>query len=148
VAGAGIEIRGAADRRQSLLDRLARAKAEGAASPPKPDAAETTPPAQAENGHTTGGGRAAELREKLLADRKQRQLREQLLARKRARSAVAAAAQDVKARASTTPGKSAASASPIKGDSTPANTGESTPANNTAETDIAPGQGEAAAAGQ
>ncbi|BEI84644.1 hypothetical protein CcaverHIS002_0500450 [Cutaneotrichosporon cavernicola] len=124
VAGAGIVIRGAADRRQSLLDRLARAKAEdgeGEGSPSKHDtvAAEITPPAQ--NGHSIGGDRAAELREKLLADRKKRQLREQLLARKRARNAVAAAAEDVKARGarqSGAPGKGTSIPSPAKTEST------------------------------
>lgn len=123
VAGAGIVIRGAAERRQSLLERLdrerlARAKAEegqgsgqeasaagqeqGGAAQASADqspasASETASPAS--NGHAAGGNRAAELREKLMAERKTRQLREQLLARKRARNAIAEAAEDVKTRA-------------------------------------------------
>ncbi|CAK9779432.1 hypothetical protein CC85DRAFT_26670 [Cutaneotrichosporon oleaginosum] len=123
VAGAGIEIRGAADRRHSLRERLVRAKAEakaeaensGAPAPPNTTEEPTSEQPVEENGHAVGGDRAAELREKLLADRKKRQLREQLLARKRARSAVAAAAEDVKARAlNTTPIKGVASVSSEK----------------------------------
>ncbi|GMK58471.1 hypothetical protein CspeluHIS016_0505030 [Cutaneotrichosporon spelunceum] len=123
VAGAGIVIRGAADRRQNLLDRLARAKAEDGVigEPPVKDDTVAVEAAPTQNGHGTAGGRAAELREKLLADRKKRQLREQLLARKRARNAVAAAAEDVKARGlrqSGLPGKSPPVSSPAKTEST------------------------------
>lgn len=75
-ADSGIVIRGAAERRESLLERLAAAKGERSAS----------------NGNGNGHGeeasvpppnRAQELRERLLAEKKRKVLREQLMARKR-----------------------------------------------------------------
>lgn len=136
VAGAGIVIRGAADRRQSLLERLARAKAEGEAGDEgRGEAggvhvAQSPPAAEAEgNGHSAGGDRAAELREQLMVERKARQLREQLLARKRARNAVAEAALDVKARGARTGGSPAKEGGGREGaDAVPASSAGTAPA--------------------
>lgn len=76
-------IKGAADaagdRRQSLLDRLAKARGDTSSDPQEEDTA-TEPPVDT-------GDRVNALREQLLTERKRKVLREQLLARKRAKSA-------------------------------------------------------------
>lgn len=82
IPAAGINIKGAAERRQSLLERLAIAKghvsdivSDASAETPPP----ATPPPDSEQ-------RAKELRDKLIAERKRKALREQLLSRKKAKT--------------------------------------------------------------
>lgn len=83
---AGLVIRGAAERRASLLERLAKVKG-GDGGDGKADATGV--------GHEPPkNDRAQELRERLLAEKKKRVLKEQLMARKRARGAIVEAAEE------------------------------------------------------
>lgn len=88
---ADISIKGSAERRQSLLERLARLKAQE--GQPAPHHAEKSHDlvdgTEAQPGvavHANDEDKAAQLREKLIAERKRKVLREQLLARKRAKT--------------------------------------------------------------
>lgn len=83
-AGNGhISIKGSAERRQSLVERLARLKAQETRGPQQPPAPSAQPVQVVEK---TEEEKAAQLRERLIAERKRKILREQLLARKRAKA--------------------------------------------------------------
>lgn len=85
---ADLSIKGSAERRQSLLERLAKLKSQEVASAPQQATVvvdssmvgSSTPSPQTEE------DKAAQLREKLIAERKRKILREQLLARKKAKT--------------------------------------------------------------
>lgn len=95
LASAGISIRGSAERRASLLERLAKAKGEnGSGSPATPIFSPSLHSAIIETPILPGQGipspnsddRATGLRNKLIAERKRKALRDQLMARKRAKA--------------------------------------------------------------
>lgn len=84
-----LSIKGSAERRQSLLERLARLKSQD--DPPAPQIIAQAPgeaqPATVVK-QESEEDKAAVLRERLIAERKRKVLREQLLARKRAKTEV------------------------------------------------------------
>lgn len=83
-----ISIKGSAERRQSLLERLAKLKSQERVSGPQQasDVAESPKAEINTAGPQNEEDKAAQLREKLIAERKRKILREQLLARKKAKT--------------------------------------------------------------